>query len=418
MNRLLLIALLLLLAVFTTACSEDKSSAGLAENEMVPASGYAPVSGVPVSGNHIYSRPAACDFRHSKTKVRYVDAKLHKVMGKCNSSSNRYAGWAERPEKPAVIIKWLKSYCKRKYKSTATIIDVDERQCHSGSGAYNVAAVGYVNKYKDVLRAFKSRRDTELSKSAWGKEHYCKTGRKKGRTYPGLSAKTCGSSSPCRNCTGSSEGGGTPTSGGYQFLNKHNAYALSGRTVRWKAKTIQVSGAKGAWRTAVNRWQAGIGIKFKYVKKKPAKGKGIQIVGYANIGKDFCGKASGWWWDDGEIGECKVRVNSKHDNMPCGTVARTITHEVGHCIGVFKHIKGPGLMDKTGSINTITTPVRNMLKLLYSLPPGTNIKSKLKGSSTALQRTKESKYDPDGRQRIYFEFGILKGGITKVIRSD
>jgi hypothetical protein len=323
--------------------------------------------------------------------------------------------YAGRRQKPATLKKWLKRWCKKKYKSTTTIIDVDERQCHSGSGAYNVAAVGYVNKYKAVLRAFK-KSGTELSKSAWGKDHYCKTGRKKRLKYPGLSAKTCKSSGG--GSSSGDGGGGTPTSGGYQFLNKHNAYELSGHTVRWKSKTIQVSGAKGAWRTAVNRWQAGTGIKFKYVKSKPAKGKGIQIVGYANIGKDFCGKASGWWWDDGEIGECKVRVNSKHDNMPCGTVARTITHEVGHCIGVFKHIKGPGLMDKTGSINTITTPVRNMLKLLYSLPPGTNIKSKLKGSSTALQRTKESKYDPDGRQRIYFEFGILKGGITKVIRSD
>ena len=177
-----------------------------------------------------------------------------------------------------------------------------------------------------------------------------------------------------------------------------------------------MSGAKGAWRTAVNRWQAGTGIKFKYVKSKPAKGKGIQIVGYANIG-NYCGVSNYAFSGNGQMISCKVRVNPNHGDC-WGGVVGTITHEVGHCIGVFKHIKGPGLMDKVGSSNTITTPVRNMLKLLYSLPPGTNIKSKLKGSSTALQRTKESKYDPDGRQRIYFEFGILKGGITKVIRSD
>jgi len=74
MNRLLLIALLLVLAVFTTACSEDKSSAGLAKDEMVPASAYAPVS-----GNRIYSRPDLCDTMEDvKTKIPYVDQKLHK----------------------------------------------------------------------------------------------------------------------------------------------------------------------------------------------------------------------------------------------------------------------------------------------------------------------------------------------------
>ncbi len=107
---------------------------------MLPISAYAPVS-----GNRIYSRSDLCDtVEDVKTKVPDVDQKLHKVLGRCNSDPDKGRYWAYygKRQKPATLKNWLKRVCKKKYKSTATIIDVDEKQCHSGSGACNVAAVG------------------------------------------------------------------------------------------------------------------------------------------------------------------------------------------------------------------------------------------------------------------------------------
>jgi hypothetical protein len=74
----------------------------------------------------------------------------------------------------------------------------------------------------------------------------------------------------------------------------------------------------------------------------------------------------------------------------------------------FQTHQGPGLMDKTGSINTITTPVRNMLKLLYSLPPG----------QISNRNLKEARRHCKGQKRVntiqmednvsILNFGILK----------
>jgi hypothetical protein len=55
-------------------------------------------------------------------------------------------------------------------------------------------------------------------------------------------------------------------------------------------------------------------------------------------------------------------------------MASTITHEVGHCLGLDGHKADGGLMDKTaGSANVITTNVSRALNLLYSLPPGASL---------------------------------------------
>ena len=55
-------------------------------------------------------------------------------------------------------------------------------------------------------------------------------------------------------------------------------------------------------------------------------------------------------------------------------MASTITHEVGHCLGLDGHTADGGLMDKTaGSANVITANVSRALNLLYSLPPGASL---------------------------------------------
>lgn len=62
----------------------------------------------------------------------------------------------------------------------------------------------YVDKYPDLLAAFNSGAGGGQSKSAWGKAHFCGSGRIEGRSYSGLSSASCGASL-CR-------GGGESTS--------------------------------------------------------------------------------------------------------------------------------------------------------------------------------------------------------------
>ncbi len=395
MNRLPLTALLLVLALFTTSCSEDKSSAGLAKNEMVPASAY-----VPVSGNGIYNRPDACESVDTKTgKSRYVDAKLHKIIGKCKSDPNKGRYWAYygQRKKPATLKKWLKRFCKKKYKSAAiTIIDVDERQCHSGSGAYNVAAVGYVNKYKAVLTAFK-KSGTELSKSAWGKDHYCKTGRKKRLKYPGLSAKTCKSSGD--GSSGESSNGGTFTKTDYQFVYKRNAAHFGGRTVRWASKTINVSGITNpSWQAAIRKWPV---VSFKF-----GSNKGIVFAGYSNKGAGLCGWAQPMWRSNGKMARCTITLHAPFSPARCGSIELVLQHEVGHCLGIMGHTNDGGLMDPVCCSSKITSPVRRGLALLYSLPPGTKIRSKARARAGSASHNKskagqDDLFDPSGERLIY-----------------
>ena len=52
----------------------------------------------------------------------------------------------------------------------------------------------YVDKYPDLLAAFNSGAGGGQSKSAWGKAHFCGSGRIEGRSYSGLSSASCGAS--------------------------------------------------------------------------------------------------------------------------------------------------------------------------------------------------------------------------------
>ena len=56
----------------------------------------------------------------------------------------------------------------------------------------------------------------------------------------------------------------------------------------------------------------------------------------------------------------------------------TVTHEVGHCIGFHGETHDGGVMDlTTAGSSEITTPVREMISLLYALPVGHDITSRL-----------------------------------------
>ena len=101
------------------------------------------------------------------------------------------------------------------------------------------------------------------------------------------------------------------------------------------------------------------------------------------------------------MGVCEIRVNTNHDLMACGTEADTMTHEIGHCIGVFEHTSDGGVMDATAAgSSVITTPVKRMISLLYSLSPGADISSYL-SKSPAKQNQRRSKYVANGRNLIF-----------------
>ena len=158
----------------------------------------------------------------------------------------------------------------------------------------------------------------------------------------------------------------------YEYLCKHNECSKhSNRTMRWSSKTINVytrypflySGIQGSWPVTFNL------------------GAGGGITLEAGIG-DWCGVAVPEKWTDGTIRGCRVRINILHRELNCGSLKATVIHEIGHCIGFFEHTTDGGLMDATANNATGTNPtIRNMISLLYSLPPGTDVSSRLRSYS-------------------------------------
>ena len=121
-------------------------------------------------------------------------------------------------------------------------------------------------------------------------------------------------------------------------------------------------------------------------------------MGYDDFG-NICGLANFTYDSAGALEWCKIKVNIFHDDMNCARVTDTITHEIGHCIGVFRHTSDGGLMDeKADGSSEITSPVAAMLGLLYAVAPGTDIRGQLltrrSGDLHAISR-----YQADGRER-------------------
>ena len=202
-----------------------------------------------------------------------------------------------------------------------------------------------------------------------------------------LSACSGGESS-----SGSKEAGSP--SGNYSYLYKYNAYRLDGHTVRWTSNTIPVSGAtRKGWKKAVRRWST---VRFEFVTAKPSSG--IQILGYDDLG-NVCGLSSFTYDSAGTMDSCEIEINILHNEMNCGLTTDTITHEIGHCIGVFKHTRDGGLMDeKVSGSRDISSAVTDMLNLLYALAPGTDINDKLAARRPGKTRGK-SRYQPVGGTR-------------------
>jgi hypothetical protein len=94
-------------------------------------------------------------------------------------------------------------------------------------------------------------------------------------------------------------------------------------------------------------------------------------VGHDDLG-NICGLGSFAYDSAGALELCIVKVNMFYDDMNCTRVTSTITHEIGYCIGVFKHTTDGGLIDENanGSREIIST-ITVILGLLYTIAPGT-----------------------------------------------
>ena len=100
--------------------------------------------------------------------------------------------------------------------------------------------------------------------------------------------------------------------------------------------------------------------------------------------ENYCGVATPEMWTDGVIRGCRIRINAYHSSLGCGTLASTVIHEVAHCLGFFRHTTDGGLMDAVANNATSANATTwNMVSLLYSLSPGTDIGIKLRIPSRA-----------------------------------
>ena len=153
--------------------------------------------------------------------------------------------------------------------------------------------------------------------------------------------------------------------------------------MRWRSSAISVY---SAYRTLYTGVKGSWPVNFYFTSSPTAQ---IKLNGFFG---SHCGVAYPERWTDGTIRGCRVFIHLLHQRMDCGSLQGTVKHEIGHCIGFFEHTSDGGLMDPIAN-NAIApnAATRNMIRLLYSLPPGTNITSRLRSYS----REGGMKYEPD-----------------------
>jgi hypothetical protein len=163
---------------------------------------------------------------------------------------------------------------------------------------------------------------------------------------------------------GSSSSGGGGSSADYNYLNLHNAQYLDGHTIRWLGTinvfTNNIPGAEAAF----NRW----GLSFNFINYEP--GEGVTLA-YTSS-EAYCGVSYIYYYTSGRLFRVNILIARNQQNC-AGGLDNTLAHEAGHAVGYLGHSSDGGLMDPTGGSGVITTAVRNMVSLLYSMAPGTDI---------------------------------------------
>jgi hypothetical protein len=140
--------------------------------------------------------------------------------------------------------------------------------------------------------------------------------------------------------------------------------------VRWPTTDVTVSGAdSSSWRKVIRRWPA---VNFQFVESN-----GNINIRYVDS-NDWCGNTTFYRTSFGTIIACDVQINRKIEisgNRTCRDHRDVVAHEVGHCIGFFRHTSDGSIMDAAfGEDQSLTRPERDMISLLHPQPPGTDIK--------------------------------------------
>ena len=205
----------------------------------------------------------------------------------------------------------------------------------------------------------------------------------------------------------------------YMIFQAYDFYELNNRN----SCTLQIGGSD-QWGNIVNgvelirrvNGKEVFGLTTPLLTNSSGNKMGKTDDGAIWLNNDLLSAYNNWtYWSNGKMASCKIRVASDHSLKGCGSEADTMTHEIGHCIGFFNHTADGGLMDETAAGSSeITSPVRNMISLLYSLSPGTNINSKLR-SPSAKRRSKSNKYDPAGTRLYSGSSYFMKNGEVKIV---
>ena len=188
--------------------------------------------------------------------------------------------------------------------------------------------------------------------SAWGERHYIQFGRNEGRDLPAV----CGAAAAPKTSAGAY------SSADYQLVYRLNASFTGGKMVRWKSRNITLQNFEATnIRDGVKPW-----TEFNFNLGT----SGIVFKGDSDKFKGSCGWAIPYWYQNYEFARCDIWVNiATHVQGRCGSVASTITHEVGHCLGILAHTQDGSLMDATANgSTTISKDVRRMLDVLYATP--------------------------------------------------
>jgi hypothetical protein len=181
----------------------------------------------------------------------------------------------------------------------------------------------------------------------------------------------CGKSSP----TGSSDSSDF-------LLLQLNAVDNDGRTRRFANLPIPVFLNGVANQDELTPWTGASGgaVTFTFVGSDPSVGIAFRLQD--DIDDRTCGFTT-WRRGADSIQRADVAVNPRiYRSSQC---QRTPTHESGHAIGIFGHTADGGLMDANGGNGEITASVAEMVRKLYSVPPGTPVASE-RASSVQLRR--------------------------------
>ena len=127
----------------------------------------------------------------------------------------------------------------------------------------------------------------------------------------------------------------------------------------------------------------------------------------------YCGVAKFSWRSNGRMEGCRILLNPS--TSQCNFLS-VVTHEMGHALGFLSHSDDGGIMKAAalGPEMMITTQTREFFRLLYALPPGTDIRDKLPPGERRLVKDANLeprfRYDPAGGDVYTMELEVREDG--------